>query len=197
MIGADIVSLFASLGDPGMILALVAIIAFDGIVFPIVPEVWMVFIFGTDPSIGWALAIILAAGVGSLVANFTLYYLVKAAKLPQRIKDVMTKYTDFLVVHDERLLLLNRLAPVVPYTGAFMAVNKWDLRKCAVYIFIGSVAKAAVVVALAWLSYENLRAELAPWVAIIAVAVVLVVSIIASYIYKRRVGLRGETPRSQ
>ncbi|MCU0860126.1 MAG: hypothetical protein MUE55_06035 [Thermoplasmata archaeon] len=133
-------------------MALIAIIAFDGIVFPIVPEVWTVFIFGADPSLGWAVALILTAGVGSLVANFALYYMVRAAKLPKRIKDVMTRYTDFLVVHDERLLLLNRIAPVVPYTGAFMAVNKWDLRKCAAYIFVGSVAKAAVVVTLAWLT---------------------------------------------
>jgi len=109
----------------------------------------------------------------------------------------MTKYTGFLVVHDERLLLLNRIAPIVPYTGAFMAVMKWDLRKCALYIFSGALAKAAVVVVLAWLSYDNLRADIAPWVALLAVVVVLALSIIASYIYRRRVGLRGESSRSQ
>ena len=86
---------------------------------------------------------------------------------------------------------------MVPYTGAFIAVCDWDLRKCALYLVIGALAKSSVVVILSWLSYDNMRAEVAPWVALGAVAVVIVTSIVASLIYKRRLRVRGELPRSQ
>lgn len=198
MIGQDIIDLFASLGDSGMLLALVVIILIDGTGFPTLPEVWMVFIFGTNPdSFSWGVTVVVVASVASLGGNFILYSFVKLVKLPKRVQKIMKKYIDFLVLSDERLLLLNRVAPIVPYTGAFIAVCDWDLRKCAVYLITGAMAKSSVVVVLSWLSYDNLRQEIAPWVALGAVVVVLVTSVIASLIYRRRVGLRGEAQRSQ
>jgi hypothetical protein len=65
------------------------------------------------------------------------------------------------------------------------------------YLIIGALAKSTVVIALAWLSYDTLRQDIAPWVALIAVAVVILVSIVASVIYKRKTGIGGGTPRSQ
>jgi membrane protein DedA with SNARE-associated domain len=109
----------------------------------------------------------------------------------------MNQYTNFLIVKDERLLLLNRVAPVVPYTGAFIAVSNWDLKKCALYLVTGATAKSSVVVVLSWLSYDNIREDVAPWIALMAVAIVMVASIVASLIYKRRLRQRGELPRSQ
>ena len=95
------------------------------------------------------------------------------------------------------MLLLNRIAPIVPYTGAFIAVSNWDLKKCALYLIMGATAKSSVVVILSWLSYDNLREDVAPWIALIAVIIVMIASIVASLIYKRRLRLRGELPRSQ
>lgn len=198
MIGEDIIGVFSSLGDLGMLLALTVIILIDGTGFPTLPEVWMVFIFGANPdSFTWGLIVVLVASFASLGGNFILYSIVKLAKPPRWIKKAMVKYTDFLIVSDERLLLLNRLAPVVPYTGAFMAVCNWNIKKCAIYLITGALAKSSAVVILSWLSYDNLRQELAPWVALAAVVVVMAISILASVIYKRRVGLGGGTPRSQ
>jgi len=85
----------------------------------------------------------------------------------------------------------------VPYTGAFMAVCEWDIRKCAGYLLVGALAKFSAVVLLCWLSYDNIREELAPWVALGAVAVVLVLSITVSLVYKRRVHAKGGALRSQ
>lgn len=198
MIGEDIIGLFSSLGDLGMLLALTLIIVIDGTGFPTLPEVWIVFIFGANAdSFLWGLAIVLVATAASLIGNFTLYSIVKLVKPPAFVKKAMTKYTDFLIVSDERLLLLNRLAPVVPYTGAFMAVCEWDIRKCAGYLVVGALAKFSAVVVLCWLSYDNIREELAPWVALGAVAVVIVLSIVVSLVYKRRVHAKGGAPRSQ
>lgn len=188
MIGEDIIAFFASLGDIGMILALVTIIIIDGTGFPTLPEVWMVWIFGVHfESLTWAVILIVVASLASLCGNFLLYSVVRFVGMPHRIQKVMRRYTDFLIVSDERLLLLNRIAPLVPYTGAFMAVCKWDLRKCTAYLLTGAMAKATVVVLLAWLSYDNLREDLAPWIALAAVAVVLLLSIVASIVYRRKV----------
>ncbi|MBN1678532.1 MAG: hypothetical protein JW880_08345 [Candidatus Thermoplasmatota archaeon] len=198
MIGEDIIGVFSSLGDIGMLLALTVIILIDGTGFPTLPEVWMVFIFGAHAdSFGWGLIVVLVASLASLGGNFTLYSLVKLAKPPRWIRKAMTRYTEFLVVSDERLLLLNRLAPVVPYTGAFMAVCDWNIKKCALYLTIGALAKSSAVVVLCWLSYDNIRQELAPWIALIAVVMVMISSVIVSYFYKRRIGLKGGKPRSQ
>jgi membrane protein DedA with SNARE-associated domain len=197
VIGQDILNVFGSMGDVGVLLALVVIILIDGTGFPTLPEVWMVFIFGVhQTSFGWGVVVVVIASLASLGGNFILYSVVKLAHPPRWIKKAMKKYTDFLVVHDERLLLLNRIAPIVPYTGAFMAVCEWNLKKCTTYLIIGALAKSSVVVVLAKLSYDNVRQEIAPWVAIGAVLIVLLASIIASFIYKKRVGLRGEKTRS-
>jgi len=197
VIGEDIIGMFDSLGELGMLLALALIILIDGTGFPTLPEVWTVFIFGANPdSLAWGIMIVIVSSVASLGGNFTLYSIVKFVRVPARIQKVMRMYTDFLIVKDEKLLLLNRLAPVVPYTGAFMAVCNWNLKKCAVYLITGALAKSSVVVVLSWLSYDNLRTEVAPWIALAAVAVVMVASITASFVYKRRLRLRGELPRS-
>ena len=198
MIGESIIDAFASLGDVGMIAALVAIILIDGTGFPTLPEVWMVWIYGVHfDSFGWAATLIIVASFASLGGNFILYSIVKVIGMPRRIQKVMRKYTDFLIVSDERLLLLNRIAPLVPYTGAFMAVLDWNLKKCVAYLVIGAMMKSTVVIALAWLSYDNLRQDVAPWIALIAVIVVLLASVIASFIYRKRVGLQEGIPRSQ
>ena len=195
MIGEDIIGFFDSLGDPGMILALIAITLLDGTGFPTLPEVWMVWIYGVHfDSFGWAVLLIIVSSVASLGGNFILYSVVKFVGMPKRIRKVMVKYTNFLIVSDERLLLLNRVAPLVPYTGAFMAVKDWDIKKCALYLIIGAMAKATVVITLAWLSYDNLRADVAPWVALIAVVVVLLISLISSVIYRKKHNVKQEVP---
>ncbi len=198
MIGEDIIGAFSSLGDVGMLLALTVIILIDGTGFPTLPEVWTVFIFGTNPdSFLWGFLVVVVSSFASLGGNFILYSFVKLVRPPKRVKRIMQKYTDFLIVSDERLLLLNRLAPVVPYTGAFMAVCNWDIKKCAMYLIIGAFAKSSAVVILSWLSYDNVRQELAPWIALAAVVVVMISSLIVSLIYKKRHGLKGGAPRSQ
>ena len=40
-------------------------------------------------------------------------------------------------VSDERIILVNRVVPVVPLMGAFIATMKWDPRKSLFYVFIG------------------------------------------------------------
>ena len=198
MIGQDILDLFADLGDVGMLLAIILIIWLDGTAFPTVPEIWMVFIFGAHPdSFSWGATLVIVATLAGLAGNLTLYSLVKIAKLPNWIQKKMRQYTQFLIVKDERLLILNRFAPIVPYTGAFVAACGWNLKKSVIYLVISGMAKSAVIVAISWLSFDNLREEVAFWVAVGVVATMVTASIISSLIYRGRARKRGEIARSQ
>ncbi|HJX04304.1 MAG TPA: hypothetical protein VJ489_00640 [Thermoplasmata archaeon] len=198
MIGEDIINVFASLGDLGMLLALTVIIWIDGTAFPTLPEVWMVFLYGVHPdSFSWGAALVLTASAASLLGNFTLYSLVKVAKLPKWVQKKMKQYTNFLIVKDEKLLLLNRLAPIVPYTGAFIAVCNWDVRKCATYIFASALVKFSIIVLISWASFESVKDEIAPFVSLAVVIIILVSSIIASIVYRKRKMQKEEPVRSQ
>lgn len=192
-VGRDIIDMFSALGDGGMLLAMMVIIWIDGTAFPTLPEAWMVFIFGAHPdSFVWGFSLVLVATVSSLAGNFTLYSLVKVAKLPNWMQKGMKKYTEFLILKDERLLILNRFAPLVPYTGAFIAVCNWDVKKCAIYLFVSALVKFSAYTIIFWLSYGNLKDEVAPWISLGIVVIVITASLIASFIYKRRGRARGE-----
>ncbi len=198
MIGEDIINTFASLGDMGMLIAITVIIWIDGTAFPTLPEIWMIWIFGAHPSsFSWGLALVVVASCASLLGNFTLYSLVKLARLPRWVQRRMKQYTNFLIVKDERLLLLNRLAPIVPYTGAFIAACSWNVRKSAVYIFLSALAKFSAIVMISWLSFDNLKEEIAPWVSLAVIAVLLGASVVAAVVYKKRSGMKEVASRSQ
>jgi len=198
MIGEDIINTFASLGDIGMLLAITIIIWIDGTAFPTLPEVWMVFLYGVHPeSFAWGAAIVITASAASLLGNFTLYSLVKIAKLPKWVQKKMKQYTNFLIVKDEKLLLLNRLAPIVPYTGAFIAVCNWNVKKSALYIFVSALAKFSIIVLISWASFESVKEEIAPFVSLAVVIILLVSSIIVSFVYKKRRLPKEEPVRSQ
>lgn len=197
-IGQDIIDLFSGLGDVGMLIAIAVIIWIDGTAFPTLPEAWIIFILGTNAdSFWWGASIVLVASFASLAGNFTLYALVRTAKLPKRVQKAMKAYTNWLILKDERLLLLNRFAPLLPYTGAFIAACNWNLKKCTVYILVSAVAKFSMYVIIFWLSFETLRAEVAPWVSLAIVLIVVLASVIASITYKKRQTARREPERSQ
>ena len=145
------------------------------------------FVFGVHPaSFAWGATLVITASAASLLGNFTLYALVKVAKLPKWIQKKMRQYTDFLIVKDEKLLLLNRLAPIVPYTGAFIAVCNWDIKKSAVYIFGSALVKFSAIVLISWASFESVKDDIAPMLSLAVIIVILVSSIIASIVYKKR-----------
>jgi membrane-associated protein len=198
MLGQDIINMFASLGDMGMFLAIALIILIDGTLFPTLPEVWTVWIFGVHPeSLAWGATIVVVASFASLLGNFTLFGFVKLIGLPKWLKRKMNQYTNFLLVHDERLLILNRIAPIIPYTGAFIAACNWNVRKSAAYILISALMKFTIIMLISWASFESLKEDIAPWVSLGFVAIFLVASIVVSFIYKKRNISRREPERSQ
>src|SRR3972149_1756147 len=145
------------LGPRGLLVALFLIFFVDAVVFPALPELFVVVFYFQLVDWGW---LPLAAGgsllalaiLGDLMGNASLYAIVRwfdrRGRIPRRLASAMQRWTKFLVTSDERILLVNRVAPAVPFTGAFIAVCGWDLRKSLAFIAIGGAAKDGVLLVL-------------------------------------------------
>lgn len=193
--GNQVFDLFKNLGDVGMFMALAILVWLDGTAFPTLPEVWLVAIWRghPDPSFGFGTVVVLVATLASVAGTMTLYALVKIGKLPKWMQNGMKKYTNWLIVSDERLLILNRFAPLIPYTGAFMAVNNWNFRRSTSYLFGSAVLKFSVWVMVFEFLQQTVAEDLWHWIALGLVTVVISTSIVVSLIYRRR-NRRGGAP---
>jgi membrane protein YqaA with SNARE-associated domain len=187
--------LFAFLGPAGSLLALALLFAIDAAIFPTLPEIAIVvtYLYGAPE---WGplprAFLLLGMALAGEVAGNTLTYLwvrkllVDRGRMPRIIERAMARWTQFLLVPDERIILVNRVAPVVPFVGAFIAVLRWSYLKSLAYILIGAAAKYSfllVVVGALRVAYSR---ETATLLTLSAVLVLLAVSLVASYFYRRR-----------
>ena len=184
------------LGPGGLLLAVFLIFFVDAVIFPALPELFVVlFYFQFVTAWGWvplaaAAALLALAVLGDLSGNASLYAIVgwfhRRGKVPKRLQRAMQRWTKFLVTSDERILLVNRIAPAVPFTGAFIAVCGWNLRRSLSYIAIGGAAKyAALLVIVAWLGVA-FNPDTARWVTLIAVLALVAASVLAGQFRRRR-----------
>ncbi len=192
-IGQTIFDLFRGLGDLGMFIAIAIVIWLDGAVFPTIPEAWLVFIWNAhpDPSFNFGLVLVLVCTLASVAGTLSLYTAVRVIGLPKRIRKAMSGYTKWLIVNDERLLVLNRFAPLIPYTGAFIAANEWDIRKASIYLVGSAALKFSAWVTVFAILRENVVGELSPWISLGLVAIVIGASTTVSIAYRRK---RRKTP---
>ncbi len=192
-IGQTIFDVFRGLGDLGMFIAIAIVIWLDGAIIPTIPEAWLVFIWNAhpDPSFNFGLTLVLVSTVASVAGTLSLYSVVRLTGLPKRIQKAMSGYTNWLIVNDERLLVLNRFAPLIPYTGAFIAANDWNIRKATVYLVGSAALKFSVWVTVFAILRENLVGDLSPWISLALVAVVIGASTVASIAYRKK---RRRTP---
>src|SRR2546427_8473591 len=146
-------ALFASLGPIGSLAALLVIFAVDAAVFPALPEAWILITYTFRPetmdAVGWAAVLLLAAVAGDLLGTSILYalvrrILVRGRRMPRWLESGMRRWTEFLGVPDERAILLNRIAPVVPFVGAFIATLRWNYRRSMAFGGLGGLAKEAL-----------------------------------------------------
>lgn len=196
MIGDFIYDLFHGLGPAVTLLALFLIFVIDAAIFPALPEVFAVIFFLANPlpdgsALVWGLAILCMAILGELAGNTLLYVivrniLVKKRKMPRFLERMMKRYVDFLVVKDEKIILVNRVAPVVPMVGAFMAVCEWSYPRSISYIFFGAVAKYSFLLLLVGFFGVVYERETAQVIALVAVLVIIVISGLLSLVYRRR-----------
>jgi hypothetical protein len=154
----------------------------DSMVITILPELLILFFYdnpvpGISP-ITWLILLMLIASTGDVSGNFTVYLLFrKWGWFHKRVSEKLRKYVGLLVLKDEKLILLNRVAPALPMCGVFMAACNWNVKKSLFYIFIGGAVKYTIILSFfeffAWLYHER---DTAFYITFISVVVFLVIS---------------------
>ena len=185
-IGGWMMDAFGPYGAWGILLVLFLIFYIDAVVFPTLPELFFIIGFMYDPTPIWGITILIVISIAEAAGLSTLYFVVERIGVPERIKNIADKYADFLIVSDEKMLLVNRVAPMLPFAGAFVSlIHSWTLKKALLYNFIGCYAKYGIILLFANFFYKYFGSQDAQLYTIVFVIIVMVLSIIAS-IYKRR-----------
>jgi len=153
----------------------------DAMVLTILPEVLILFFFAsrpeTVPIFTWMVVLLFMAIIGDVGGNYTVYLLFKKVKRYHNlVHDMLRKYVGMLVLKDEKLILLNRVAPALPMCGAFMAACNWNVKRSLFYIFAGGAVKYSVILFLFGFLDWIYPTDTAFWITFISVGVFLVIS---------------------
>ena len=114
-LGDWLFSLFDGLGEPGVLLCIFVLFFIDAVIFPTLPEVFFLLGLDQNPTVSFGCELLFVAILGELAGIFLLYYIVKKIRVPTRVSRIAEKYINFLVVSDERIILVNRIAPMIPF----------------------------------------------------------------------------------
>ena len=184
---------FGPYGAAGVILFVALIFFIDAVFFPTLPELFFVIGFMYMPeSITFGIALLVAASIGEVLGIALLYVIVERIRMPERIKKVASKYIGFLMVSDERIFLVNRFAPMVPFAGAFISmVDGWQFRKCMFYIVLGCYLKFGVILLFSKFFYVFFSSDMAQTFTIMMVFVIIAVSFAASLLKRKKEGIEG------
>ena len=187
--------IFGFLGPSGVFIGLFLLFVIDAAIFPALPEIAIVVTYlygveGYDPFVE-ALILLGVALTGELAGNTLLYawvrrLLVDRGRLPGWIERAMARWTRFLVFPDERIILLNRVAPVVPFVGAFIAVLRWSFPKSIAYILIGAAAKYSLLLIVVGSLRVAYSRQMATLLTVSAVLVLVLASMVSAYLLRRR-----------
>ena len=185
--GDAIIETLSQFGTVGLIAALFTIFLIDSMIFPALPDFFLLAIYATNPhNAWWGTLLFVVAVTASFAGNSLLYVLVKRFSPPALILRAMRKYADALIFADERMLLVNRIAPVLPYTGAFIAVNNWDYRRAMTYIVLGAIAKFGVLLMLSQTFYVLFETGIAQRATFMLIISTIIISLLASAYQRRR-----------
>jgi len=189
-------ALFGTLGPAGSLVILLVIFAVDAALFPALPEVWIVVTYTYRPepigTIAWAGLLLAMAVAGDILGTSLLYaavhrWVVQRGRMPHWLERSMKKWTSFLLVRDERVILMNRAVPVIPMVGAFIATLGWNYRRSMAYVAAGGLAKYAVLLYIVFAIGLAYDVETARWITLALVAIVVGLSFVASWIRRRRI----------
>ena len=194
-LGQAIYDLFGANGEWGLVLCIFLIFLLDALLIPTLPELFFVLAFIGGANYGhpllFGIELLIAAVIAEQIGIFSLYLVVKKYnhKIPKKIQSALDKYTQFLVVSDEKLLLLNRVAPMLPFAGAFVAILNWSVPKSAFYIAIGCVVKFGFIMMLSNFFYNYFQSEESQIITIVMILAVIAVSIVLSFFVKKKKGI--------
>jgi uncharacterized membrane protein YdjX (TVP38/TMEM64 family) len=174
----------------------------DSMVLTILPEILILTFVGAKPdeltTFIWLFLLLCMANIGDVAGNYTVYLLFKKVKRYHNwVHDKLQRYVGMLVLKDEKLILLNRVAPALPMCGAFMAACNWDVKKSLFYIYIGGVIKYSIILFFFGFLSFIYPEETALWITLISVAVFLVISFFLGRKEQKRLLEKGELKLSQ
>lgn len=190
-----LVALFTSLGPAGSLVAILLVFAIDAALFPALPEAWIVVTYSYRPEVvsppAWAGLLLLMAVAGDVLGTSVLYALVRRVlvqgrRMPHWLEAGMRRWTGFLLVRDERVILLNRLAPVVPFVGAFMATLRWNFPRSIAFVAVGGLAKYAFLLSLVFAIGVAYDVGTARAITLVLVVIVVALSFLGSWVFRRR-----------
>ncbi len=195
-IGQTIYDIFGEGGELGLVFCIFLIFLLDALLIPTLPELFFVLGFIGGANYGhpllFGVELLIAAVIAEQIGVFSLYYVVKhykdAGRVPKKIQYALDKYANFLVVSDERLLLLNRVAPMLPFAGAFIANQGWSVPRSSAYLIAGCVLKFGTILLLSNFFYEFFKSEQSQMFTILMILIVIGISIASSLFYKKKKG---------
>lgn len=190
--------IFGPYGMGGVVAMVFVAFLLDATVIPALPEIFIIVGFAYNPTPGFAVVLLIAAIIAECLGNTLLYCLVEHFGLPKKLKKVMNKYVSILIVSDERMMLLNRIAPMIPYSGAFISViDGWTLRRSLFYVIIGCILKYGLILSMSSIFYTYFTSNVAQYMMFVFIFAILALSFIASYIRRKRTFPDGENPSEE
>jgi membrane protein YqaA with SNARE-associated domain len=183
--GQIIYDFFSVMGTPGLLFCIFLLFYLDAIVIPTLPELFTVIIFMANPEPWFAVLILITIACAEFLGLTTLYLIVKGVRIPHKIEEAVKKYRDFLLVRDERMIIINRFAPVLPFMGAFVAICGWSYKRSVLYTLGSGVIKYGAILALSNIFFVYFSEGTAGTVTIAMVLIILVVSLVVS-LHRRR-----------
>lgn len=186
-------SLFGGLGFEGVLLTLFAVFFVDSTLFPLVPEAFVILFYSLEPylsqsgPLGWGLIILTIVVVAEALANAALFLVIrwKAHRIPGVVKRAMNRWRGLLILQDERAILMNRIIPIMPFMGAFIAVSPWQPRRAFEYVVLGGMAKYAALLVIVG-SLQIVDVTTARRVMLLLIIGLVLWGLVSSYLWKRR-----------
>lgn len=171
----------------GVLLCVFLIFLIDALVFPTLPELFFVIGFMYDPTLEFGIALLIVAAIAEIIGITVLYWVVEHIRVPEKIKNIADRYVKFLVCSDERILLVNRAAPMIPFAGAFVSIiESWRLSKALFYVVLGCFIKYGIILLMSDFFFKYFSGDDAQTYTIIFIFIVIAVSFIAAFIKKKR-----------
>ncbi len=189
-IGETFYGLFSPLGLVGWLACLFILFYVDAIIFPTLPELFVVLFYmagyGTMSDLAlWSL-FVLTIALAEILGLSTLYLVVRRVRVPPRVAKAVERYRRFLLCSDERMILLNRVAPILPFTGAFVAICNWSYRRSIFYLVLGGTLKYGLILVASSYFLSYFEKGLAANFTLLMVLGIIGISLIVSTYRKRK-----------
>ncbi|WII08202.1 hypothetical protein PED39_03095 [Methanomassiliicoccales archaeon LGM-RCC1] len=193
-IGDFLFDLFAGLGDQGILICIFLLFLLDALLVPTLPELFFILAIGANTSWEFGLTVLAVGFLGEMVGVFFLYNVVKRTGLPKRVDKALKKYINFLIVSDEKVMLINRVAPMVPFTGAVMAAmrKRWDVRKCIFWLATGYVFKYGLIMLFGQTATAFFDGGTSRTIMLVAIIAMIVISAAVAFLRKKKMGIDGQ-----